>query len=165
VTYYGLPKPIIVSMEENSMLDFIIEEIINFIKGDFGKKIDSESHLLYWIKQAFNQETKYNTPESFYFNKELFDTKVKDFSNFFKEIKDIKHVYQKGMSFVHNNTRGKKKGFNFRYHQFLKIKIERGEIEEAQKDAIEHLNRIKKYNSERTYYRHKKRIRDLGIEI
>ena len=52
-------------------------------------------------------------------------------------------------------------------HLLIQIKsyLDRGEIEKAEKEAKKHLEWVKNNYNERTYYRHKKIIRDLGVKI
>jgi len=81
------------------------------------------------------------------------------------ELKEIKKSYQQGLPFAKNLTKGQKKGFNYRYEFLIKSLLKRGKKDEAIEYAISHLDWIKRSHSERTYYRHKKNIRNLGIEI
>lgn len=147
------------------MMEFLVGDIIDFIKDEFSKEDKLNSKLLEHFKTAFADYTKLNKKGSKFFNKELFEMNLETFSTFVKEVKEIRQVYQKGKVFVNNQTKGSKKGFNFRWHQFLEWKVRDGKIEEAKKEAIDHLDKIKKWYSERTYYRHLKKIRELGIEV
>ena len=81
------------------------------------------------------------------------------------ELKEIKKSYHQGKPFVKNRTKGEKKGFNFRYSYLIESMLKRDNKEEATEYAIKHLDWIKRSHSERTYYRHKKNIRLLGIEV
>ena len=66
----------------------------------------------------------------------------------------------RGKSFVNNHTKGKKKGFNFRWYVLLENKIKQeGISEDVIKQAKRHLDFCKRLDSERTYYRHKKKVR------
>ena len=81
------------------------------------------------------------------------------------KLKEIKKSYHQGKPFVKNLTKGQKKGFNFRYAYLIESMLKRDNKEEAIDYAKRHLDWIKNSHSERTYYRHKKRIKLLGIEV
>jgi len=81
------------------------------------------------------------------------------------KLQEVKKNYWKGLPFVKNLTKDQKKGLNYRWYIFLKKDLEREGMNIARQNALHHLEYIKRNYSERTYYRHKKKIRALGIEI
>ena len=81
------------------------------------------------------------------------------------ELQQIKKSYHQGQPFAKNQTKGEKKGFNFRYEYMINSMLKRGNKEEALEYSIKHLDWVKRTKSESTYFRHKKNVRALGIEL
>jgi len=90
---------------------------------------------------------------------------LRNFRKNINKLKEIRKVYQDGLPFFKNKTKGFKKGYRELLFTILRDEIKRGNINYAKERAIEHLEYIRKRKSERTYYRHLKVIRELGIEI
>jgi len=158
-SFIGLTKPKSVSNEEINMIEYIVEEIIDYIKDEIQKEHKLNGRLLVEFKKVFDKENESNPQE-------LIEMHLETFLEFIKEIKKIRKVYQRGKSFVNNHTKGRKKGFNFRWFSILKSSVEReGITPKIVNNVREHLIFIRKYHSERTYYRHLKRVRELGILI
>jgi len=134
------------------MIETIVKDIIEYIIGHYG----TEEHDFNRLIEYYFFVSKFNLPN---------EDQTKQMRENFLKIKEIREIYQKGKPFVKNQSKKQKKGINFRWYNFLQMKLDRNELEEAKKEAIKHLEFIKKYQSERTYYRHKKKIRALGIPI
>lgn len=93
------------------------------------------------------------------------DYELKKFEKNIQKLREIREVYHQGLPFVRNKTKGYEKGFRNLVFTSLKDEIKRGNMDYAKERAIRHLKWVKKWKSERTYYRHKKIIKELGIEI
>lgn len=102
-----------------------------------------------------------------YFRSSDFTSKEdnRDFLRLIRDLKKIREIYQKGKPFVKNQKRGKKKGSPKIIYSLLKFHLKEGETEKAKERAKGHLDHIKEVRSKRTYYRHLKKIRELGIQI
>jgi hypothetical protein len=118
------------------MIDIIVEAITRFIQDDISPDIRALSHLKQW------------------FERYKMDTKEK-----YREIRKlikIRQIYLKGKVFVHNQTKGKKKGLRHKlttegYYKLL-----------DEEERTKQLEFVKLHYSERTYYRHKKILRELN---
>ena len=78
-----------------------------------------------------------------------------------------RRIYQKGKIFVNNNTKGTKKQFsliNGRI-QTVRFLLNHNRRERAIEEAKYDLEYIRKYHSERSFYRYKKKIKELGLEV
>jgi len=141
------------------MIEDTIKHIIGFIKSNIGLERED-------IEERANREIK-NIVKRF-FRQSILDiskNESKEFLNLITELREIREVYQKGKSFVKNQEKGKKKGSPRIIYTILKHYIREGKTEKAKKEALKHLEYTMKAKSERTYYRHLKKIRELGIEI
>ena len=142
----------------------LFREIINYITNDYYNERKHRAILVKQAKIVLNHE--YPIILNSKIELELKDMKIKDYMEFFKKIKEIRKIYLKGKSFVKNQTKGQKKGWSFRYIKYnIKYLINRNEIKQATENSIKHLEFIKKYKSKRTYFYHKKMIKELGIKI
>lgn len=138
----------------------ILELIVDFITSDMGySKVDIEYHagkdltrMCEWIKN-FDKSLKSGWSKF----------EFEEFRECLKKVIEIRNIYQKGRPFVENCKKGHKKGY--RNFTLKHIKLYMNDLEKAQKVAKEHLEWTKKWKSERTYYRHKKAIKEIGIEI
>lgn len=90
---------------------------------------------------------------------------LKKYKEDIEELKKIRDIYQKGSLFIKNNTKGHKKGPTKLSMQILIGYMKYRTIEENQKSALRMLKEVKRTRSERTFYRYKKKIKELGIEI
>ena len=113
------------------------------------------------------EERAFNKLVKWYFKMAKYTSSIENESmrEYLLELKEIKKSYHQGKPFVKNLTKGQKKGFNFRYAYMIESMLKRDQKEEATEYAEKHLDWIKRAHSERTYYRHKKKIRSLGIKI
>ena len=82
-----------------------------------------------------------------------------------EKLKEIRDIYQRGVPFTKNNTKGYKKGTTNLSMQILEGYMKHRTIEENQESALRLLETVKRTRSERTFYRYKKKIKELGIEI
>ncbi len=133
------------------MSEILLKSIIEYIKNDISRERNLKAKLIEWLKISMNKEI---------------DPDVGEYLNIVDEIQEIRQVYQKGKVFVNNHTKGTKKGFNSRKWDFIiKFYLNQGKIEMARSEALQHLNWTKKNYSKRTYYRHKAKIKSLGLDI
>lgn len=138
----------------------ILKLIVDFITSNIGySKVDIEYHagkdltrMCEWIKR-FDKSLKSGWDE----------IEFQNFKDLLKRLIEIREIYQKGKSFVENYKKGHKKGFSESIFRNMKYYLK--QPEKAKEIAIKHLEWIKKWKSERTYYRHKKIIRNMGISI
>lgn len=138
----------------------ILELIVDFITSEMGyDKVDIEYHagkdlarMCEWIKR-FDKSLKAG------WDKDDF----KEFKECLRKLIEIRDIYQKGRVFVENSKRGYKKGYRSFTLKYLHFYLDKPK--EAQKIAEKHLAWVRKWRSERTYYRHKKALREIGIEI
>ena len=128
-----------------------LAEVVDYLENDLTPEDKAFRKLVKWYFKLTDVYTSSMTNESA--REELL------------KLKEIKSAYQRGIPFIKNITKGQKKGFNFRYKWMLETMLKQGENEEALKYAQDHLIWIRKYHSERSYYRHKKEIINLGIKI
>ena len=132
------------------MLGMMVYEVVDYLTDGFNEEDKSFKKLVKWYFKMSRYTSKIENEEA---------------RKCFLELQKIKKSYQTGASFVKNQTKGEKKGFNYRYATLIENMLKRGKKEEAIEYAKSHLDYVKRLNSERTYYYHKKRIRSLGIEI
>jgi len=132
------------------MIDIFLSEVVVYLMDDLTPEDKAFSKLVEWyFKMA--ESTLSITHES-----------ARDD---LLELKNIKLSYLQGIPFVKNRTKGQKKGFNFRYKWMLESMLKRGENKEALEYARYHLDWIKNNHHRSTYFRHKKEIIILGIDI
>ena len=132
------------------MIDFVIEPIIQYITDEVGHEEAYFKNAVKWYFKTTQHTTKRGS---------------EDMREYFIQIQNIREIYQKGKVFAINMTKGQKKGHNFRWNYFTKLYIDQGKIDKATEYAKEHLDWIKRNHSERTYFRHKKKIKALGISV
>ena len=127
-----------------------MSSIMDYLNDEFSPEIRAFGRLVKW-----------------YFKLSRYTSEIENetMREYLLELKEIKKSYHQGKPFVKNLTKGEKKGFNFRYAFMIESMLKRDQKEEATEYAEKHLDWIKEAHSERTYYRHKKKIRSLGIEI
>ena len=77
------------------------------------------------------------------------------------KLKEVRKVYQEGLEFYKNKTKGFKKGYRELVFTILQDEIKRGNIDYAKERAKKHLDYIKEFKSERTFYRHKKILKEI----
>jgi len=138
----------------------VLELVVDFITADMGySKVDIEYHagkdltrMCEWIKRF-----------DIGFRGGWSENDLEEFNDCLKKLIEIRDVYQKGRAFVENCKKGHKKGY--RDFTLKHIKLYMKDPKKAQEVAKEHLEWTKKWKSERTYYRHKKAIKEMGIEI
>lgn len=139
----------------DKIIQYIIDDIY-FNEEDYKNKEGKErERLVNWIEKHDLSFKIGITPHE-----------LRRFRRNINKLKEIRKVYQQGLSFFKNKTKGFKKGYRNLLFTLLQDEIKRGNIDYAKERAENHLDYIKKYKSERTYYRHKKILKeDLGIEI
>jgi len=131
------------------MIDDIFEAIIDYIKQDIGmEKEEIEARAEDRLKNELKRNFRYIQ----YFTKD----QSENLQEAILELKKIREIYQKGKIFVRNQTIGKKKGLLSRWYDIHKMS---NDPEFSKK----HLDFIKDCYSERTYYRHKKKLKELGL--
>ena len=140
------------------LLDKIIEYITYDIwinKNEYNEVGEKDlKRIIYWIK-------KYDIT----FKLGIDDYDLEKFEKNIEKLKEIRTMYHQGLPFVKNKTKDHKKGDRNAVFMILGNMIKRGDLHDAKERAEKHLRYIKEWKSERTYYRHKKRIRELGLEI
>ena len=132
------------------MIEIFLSSVVDYLSDEFNEENKSFKNLVEWYFKL-SKATVGIVNESAREN--------------LLELREIKKSYQQGKPFAKNLTKGQKKGFNYRYGYMIESMLKRGNVEEATEYAKNHLDWVKKAHSERTYYRHKKDIRALGIEI
>ncbi|MBY8982787.1 MAG: hypothetical protein KGD57_07555 [Candidatus Lokiarchaeota archaeon] len=133
------------------MSEILIKSIIDYIKNDISHERNLTAKLVQWLKITMKKEIEPNPEE---------------YLNFLHEFKEIRRIYLKGKVFVKNHTKGTKKGFNSRKWDFIiKFYLNQGKQEMARTEALQHLNWTKQNYSKRTYFRHKAKIKSLGLDI
>ncbi len=132
------------------MIEFVIEPITQYIMDEIG-------HEEYYFDLAVKWYFKITTSVSLLGSEEM--------REYFLKFREIRNVYKNGKSFVNNMTKGKEKGFSFRWYQVVENSLKVGRIKEANEFVKRHLEFVKKWKCERTYYRHLKKVRALGIKI
>lgn len=132
------------------MIELFMSNIIDYLTDDISPEERAFKRLVKWY---FKLSRYTSLTENEYMKEYLL------------ELKEIKKSYQQGKPFAKNLTKGQKKGFNYRYEFLIESMLKRGKKDEAVEYAISHLEWVKKSCCERTYYYHKKNIRNLGIEI
>ena len=145
------------------MIDLIIEQTIDYITEELGNEKKELKRLVEWInfdlKKLYPlQRKKYHV----YLSEE-----IKKYRGLIDKIKEIREIFQKGKPFSDNQTKGKLKQFtpiNMRLSTLEYVLKHYGE-ERAKEEAKKDLKSFKSIYSERTYYRFKKRIKELGINI
>jgi len=135
------------------MIDIIIGNIIRYITSNIG--LESEE-----IEERANKDLK--TLINYYFKDTIHTTTEgsKYFLESIETLKTIRRVYQKGKPFVQNLSKGKRKHDNDRWYRVL-LDLSQRDKKEAKEFASKHLQHIKEFKSERTWYRHKKRIKEI----
>ena len=132
------------------MIELFMSVVMDYLNDDISPEEKEFSKLVKWFFKL--------SPSTILIQNE-------SMREYLLELKEIKKSYYQGKPFVKNRTKGQKKGFNFRYAYLIESMLKRDNREEAIEYAKKHLIWIKESHSERTYYRHKKKIRSLGIEI
>jgi len=133
------------------MIETTLHYMIKFITHDIGLEKDvieehAEENIKRFLRLMFNH------------TKDISKFTSDAIQEYILELRKIRNVYQKGKSFVNNNTKGKKKGFLSRWYDIHEMS---NDPEYSQK----HLDWIKRNMSERTYYRHKKKLIELGLAV
>jgi hypothetical protein len=141
------------------MFKYLLSEIIEYVTDEIG--LDESN-----IRERANRNLK-QIIETYFLTTPYSNRKEQEeILSLLRELRQIRKVYRKGKPFVRNQVKGKSKGIISNYiDSVLKRLVEKGEIEKAKQEAKDHLEGLKKIRSERTYYRHQKRIRELGIDI
>lgn len=145
------------------MIDIIIEEIIDYIKEDLGNEKRYLNNLANYIN--FDLKRLYPLRRKKYH--EALSRDIVMYRDLIDQIKKIREIYQKGYPFVRNITKGEKKLFarnNMRLST-IKFCLSHDKKDEALELAKLDADYIRKYNSERSYYRFKKELKKLGLEI
>ncbi|MFO8019557.1 MAG: hypothetical protein R6U96_13100 [Promethearchaeia archaeon] len=140
------------------MIENRIQEIIRFITLNIGlenedKKRNAERELKSLITSYFRHSNPKSKEETIEFQKQI------------KKLQEIRKIYQKGKPFVKNSEKGVKKGSPYQIFSLLKYYLKEGNQSKAIEESKEHLAYIKSTKSKRTYYRHLKKIRKLGLKI
>ncbi len=132
------------------MIEIFLSSVVDYLTDEFSEESESFKGLVEWYFKL-SKATVGIVNESAREN--------------LLELQEIKKSYRQGKPFAKNLTKGQKKGFNYRYEFLIESMLKRDKRDEATEYAKKHLDWVKKAHSERTYYRHKKNIRALGIEI
>ncbi len=133
------------------MSAILIESIIEYVKNELSSERDLRAKMVEWFKRIIEKEI---------------DPNINQFNIYIKEIREIRRIYQKGKSFVNNQTKGTKKGFNSRKWDFIiQFYIKQKKYDMAKTEALQHLIWVKKNYSKRTYFRHKAKIKSLGLQL
>ncbi|MBY9005512.1 MAG: hypothetical protein KGD63_02015 [Candidatus Lokiarchaeota archaeon] len=133
------------------MSSILIGSIIEYVKNESSHERDLRAKMIKWFKIIIDKAIEPN---------------ISQFNSFIKEFREIREIYQKGKSFVKNQTKGSKKGFNSRKWDFIiKFYINNGKLDLARTEALQHLMWVKRNYSKRTYFRHKAQIKSFGLEI
>lgn len=141
----------------------ILEQIIEYLTDDIWfSEEDYKERGNKAIKRLVDWIEKYDLN----FKVGISPYQLRKFRKNINKLKEIRKVYQEGLKFYKNKTKGFKKGYRELFFTLLQDEIKRGNIDYARERAIHHLEYIKKFKSERTYYRHKKILKeDLALEI
>jgi hypothetical protein len=156
-----VPESILAGVKK--MIDIIIEEIIEYITEDLG----NEKRKINRIVNTINWDLKRLYPLSRKKYHEVLSKDIEKYRELIEQIKGIRDVYQKGLPFVINRTKGKKKIFTLRNMKLSSIEfyLSHNREEEALEIAKIDANHIREHYSERSYYRFKNDLKKLGIEI
>lgn len=138
------------------MIDSILEDISKYILDEISSDLRAKTYLVSRIKSIFDIRTKLYPIEE---KREM----AFNISNEIKKFEKIRKNYHQGKSFIKNKTKGKSKGYRDIIFSLLESYIRNNDLDNAKQKAKEHLEWVQKRRSERTYYRHKKRIKELGI--
>lgn len=141
----------------------VLDKIIEYITDDI--YINEEDYI---ERKKKERKRLVDWIEKYYLNFKIgiSSYQLRKFRKNINKLKEIRKVYQEGLKFFKNKTKGFKKGYRELFFTILQDEIKRGNLEYAKERAKHHLDYIKKYKSERTYYRHKKVLKeDLALEI
>jgi len=148
-------------------MDILIREIIEYLTEEISPERKARYKLVRWFKAEPDRELKSELELNILKKKERIDhywEKITELKEAINELKQIKTSYQKAYVFFKNMQKGCKKGFNYRSNEYgIKYSLNHNNRDKAIKEAKEHLEYVKKWRSERTYYREKKKLRELGI--
>lgn len=137
------------------MSETLLKYTIDYIIDEISEEKDNLKRLLSWFDGI-----------TYDFNKTRDDWRV--YRKMFLKLKEIRNVYQKGRIFVNNLTKNKRKQFTLinRELSYIQFILDHKGMDLAIEEAKRILKMIKKTNSERSYYRLKKRLNeDLDIKI
>ena len=114
-------------------------------------------NVMDYLKENINEEKAFNRLVRQYFrlSRSTILMENENMRNFLLKLREMKRIIDNGSIFVKNHTKGEKKGFLSRWYDHVEI-MENPEV---------HLDFVKNHYSERTYYRHKKKLKELGLEL
>ena len=147
------------------MIDIIIEDIIGYITDDLNHEDRDFRNLIYFINNNMKRSKRKTWSKEGKNFKELLIMDLIKYRGLIEQIKEIRDIYQKGKRFANNQTKGSIKQLtpiNMRIHS-IQFYLNQNNIEKAKEEAKFQLESIHRLYSERTYYRMKKRIKELGI--
>lgn len=147
------------------MIDIIIEDIIGYITDDLNHEDRDFRNLIYFINNNMKRSKRKTWSKEGKNFKELLIMDLIKYRGLIEQIKEIRDIYQKGKRFANNQTKGSIKQLtpiNMRIHS-IQFYLNQNNIEKAKEEAKFQLESIHRLYSERTYYRMKARIKDMGV--
>lgn len=134
------------------MSETLIGYILNYISEREERKKSSFKRLLKWVDRMTYDFSK--TAEDW-----------EDYRKMFIKLKEIRNIYQKGKSFVNNQTKGKKKQSTpiNQHLAILEFLLTHKGKNRAKEYIEKELKFFKDVYSERTYYRFKKEVKKLNL--